>query len=77
MKLVLPFKSKKNFVALFSNIGCDNPKQFYLLATYHKSRKGGFGTNITVEECEQLLKEKGYEYISYEKVIYKDKGEEK
>ena len=48
--------------ALFSNVGSANPCSFYLVMTFHKSRKGGFGTEISVEQCKRLLKRKNKNY---------------
>lgn len=57
----------KNMKALFSNIGNTDKNSFYLLMTYHKSKKGGFGTEISVEQCNKTLKRKNkqYYYVDY------------
>ncbi len=60
MKLSLPYK--KNFRALFSNNGSDNPNNFHLLMVYHKSRKDGFNESITVAEAERALKRKNTQF---------------
>lgn len=57
----------KNMRALFSNIGNPDKNSFYLLMTYHKNRKGGFGMEISVEQCNKILKRqnKQYYYVDY------------
>lgn len=62
MKLNLPLPGNANQRLLFSNIGMKNPKVFYLLMTFHKSRKGGFNYSVTIGECELALNKvkKGY-----------------
>ena len=59
----------KDYIALFSNINSTCENAFYLLMTYHKSRKGGFGHGISVEQCRKLLKRKNkdlyYKELSY------------
>lgn len=47
---------KKDFYALFSNAASKNENEFYLVMVFHKSKKGGFGEPITVEQCEKALK---------------------
>jgi hypothetical protein len=55
------------YIALFSNVGCENKNHFYLLMTYHCSRKGGFGHGISVEKCKELVKKENpnYKYVEY------------
>ena len=56
MKIALKWKSDKNMIALFSNINSKNENDFYLLMVYHKSKKGGFGRDISILECKKILK---------------------
>lgn len=60
MKLTL--KYKKDFLALFSNLGMEDENTFYVLATFHKSRKGGFGEGITVAQADKTLKKHNPNY---------------
>uniref|UniRef100_A0A6H1ZB13 Uncharacterized protein n=1 Tax=viral metagenome TaxID=1070528 RepID=A0A6H1ZB13_9ZZZZ len=69
MKITLPWVSDKKMCALFSNIGCKNSDEFYLLMVFHKNRKGGFSRDISVEECIEILNKKGYIYKEYREVI--------
>jgi hypothetical protein len=62
MKIELPVPGESTQRLLFSNIGNENPNEFYLLMTYHKSKKGGFDYPVTVEQCQKALKKKGYIY---------------
>lgn len=62
MKLNLPVPGDRTQRLLFSNIGTDNPDEFCLLMTFHKSKKGGFDYPTTVEECKKALSKKGYTY---------------
>lgn len=62
MKLELTWNSDRGMRALFSNIGCKNPNEFYLLMVYHKSKGGGFSRNITVQECREILRKRNKEY---------------
>jgi len=51
-------------LALFSNNNRENPNEFYLLMTFHKSRKGGFdAVDFTVEDAEKLLKKHNENYV--------------
>lgn len=59
----LKCKFNRDYVALFSNVGSKKEDEFYLLMTFHKSKKGGFDHGITVEECQRLLRRRGYKYI--------------
>ncbi len=61
MKIKIPFK--KDYIALFSNIGNENEKDFYLLMVYHKSMKGGFDEPIEKATARELLGERGFNYI--------------
>jgi hypothetical protein len=63
MKINLPVPGKATQRLLFSNIGNSNPKEFYLLMTFHKSRKGGFDYPVTIEQCEKALKKEGFIYV--------------
>jgi len=56
----------KDYIALFSNINSISENAFYLLMTYHKSRKSGFDHGITVEKCNKLLKRKNRAYYYQE-----------
>jgi len=60
VKIVCNFN--KDFRALFSNIGNSDKNAFSLLMTYHKSQKGGFGTEISVEQCNELLKRENKQF---------------
>jgi hypothetical protein len=62
MKLELNAK-EKDMRLLFSNVGTENEKMFYLLMVYHKSMKGGFGYPVTKQECVDVLAKKGYIYL--------------
>lgn len=52
----------KDMRALFSNVNSEDKNSFYLLMTYHKSRKGGFNAEISIEQCQKLLKRKNKKY---------------
>lgn len=62
MKIELKWKSDKDMRALFSNIGTDDNNSFLLLIVYHKSKKGGFSRDISIEECNQILKKENLAY---------------
>lgn len=62
MKLNLTVPGNTSQRLLFSNIGLDNENSFYLLMTFHKSKKGGFNYPVTVEECREALSKNGYVY---------------
>ena len=62
MKLNLPLPGKNEQRLLFSNVGNDNPKEFYLLMTFHKNRKGGFNYSPTVGKCKKALEKQGFSY---------------
>ncbi|MBW2006140.1 MAG: hypothetical protein JRI72_16365 [Deltaproteobacteria bacterium] len=63
MKLNLAVPGNSSQRLLFSNIGNENKREFYLLMTFHKSRRGGFDYPVTIEECKKALAKKGYCYI--------------
>jgi len=69
MKITLPWMSDKKMCALFSNIGCKNPNNFYLLMVFNRNRKGGFDRFISVGECAKILKNRGYTYKEYTEAI--------
>ena len=52
----------KDMRALFSNVNNKDKNSFYLLMTYHKSRKGGFGTEVSIEQCNKMLRRKNKQY---------------
>lgn len=62
MKLNLPVPGNAAQRLLFLNVGNENPNEFYLLMTFHKSKKGGFDYPATTEECIKALAKKGYTY---------------
>ena len=62
MKLILPVPSNSTQCLLFSNVNSKKKDEFYLLMTFHKSKKGGFDYPVTVEECKKALEKKGYFY---------------
>ena len=62
MKLNLPLPGKPAIRLLFSNVGRSRKNEFYLLMTYHKSKKGGFNYPVTIEQCKKALKRKSHEY---------------
>ena len=66
MKLTLNWQSDTNMRALFSNIGCKNKNDFYLLMVFHKSKKNGFDNNITTAECLAILQKENpaYQYLN-------------
>jgi len=66
MKLNLPVPGNSTQRLLFSNINSENKNEFYLLMTFHKSKKGGFDYPVTIEECKKALSKKGYSYIERE-----------
>ncbi|MEK7499111.1 MAG: hypothetical protein AAB649_00705 [Patescibacteria group bacterium] len=64
MKITLPKPGTRGeYKLLFSNIGQENPNEFYLLMIFHKSRKGGFSADVTVSECQKALKRKNRNYV--------------
>jgi len=63
MKITLKWKTDKEMRALFSNIGEENSNCFYLVAVFHKSEKGGFGREISVRECQEILKKHNPAFI--------------
>jgi len=63
MKLNLPVPGNPSQRLLFSNVGSKKENEFYLLMTFHKSKKGGFDYPVTVEECQKALAKEGYVYI--------------
>lgn len=69
MKIACNFD--KNMKALYSNVNSNDKNAFYLLMTYHKNKKGGFGTEISVEQCNKMLKRKNkqFYYIDYPKEV--------
>jgi len=62
MKLNLPVPGNDAQRLLFSNVGNKNQNEFYLLMTFHKSKRGGFDYSATTEECMKALEKKGYIY---------------
>jgi len=62
MKINLPVPGNPTQRLLFSNVGSENPLEFYLLMTFHKSKKGGFDYPVSVQECIEALAKKGYVY---------------
>jgi len=62
MKLNLPVPGNPKQRLLFSNIDSPDSDSFYLLMTFHKSKKGGFYYPVTVEECKKALKRKGFAF---------------
>jgi len=64
MKLNLPLPGHPEIRLLFSNIGVKE-NEFYLLMTFHKSKKGGFYYPVTVEDCKKALRRynKSYVYV--------------
>ena len=64
MKLKLRFN--KNFFALFSNIGKPD-NEFYLLAVFHKSKKGGFNADISRDFAQKILTKHNplYRYVDF------------
>lgn len=58
-----------DYVALFSNVGSIKENEFFLLMTYHKSKKGGFGKFISVGDCKRLLRKKNKNYVYRESPI--------
>jgi len=63
MKINLPVPGNLSQRLLFSNIDSPSPEHFYLLMTFHKSRKGGFDYPVTVNECKEALKKKKLKYF--------------
>jgi hypothetical protein len=63
MKLNLSVPGNPNQRLLFSNIDSPNPESFYLLMTFHKSKKGGFDYPVTVDQCKEALKKKKLKYF--------------
>ncbi len=61
-KLNLKWNSDKNMIALFSNIDNIDKNKYYLLMVYHKSMKGGFSREISIEECNEILKKHNSNY---------------
>lgn len=53
---------REKHYAFFSNVGNEDPNQFYLLLTCHKSEEGGFGTSISIEKCKRLVKRENKNY---------------
>jgi len=68
-KLNLPLPGNPSIRLLFSNVSSPDSKKYYLLMTFHKSRKGGFDYPVTAEECKEALKRKGLEYIDFEEAL--------
>jgi len=66
MKINLPVPGNTDQRLLFSNIDSPDPNSFYLLMTFHKSKKGGFDYPVTIEECKKALKKKGLKYLEKE-----------
>lgn len=62
MKLNLPVPGHASQRLLFSNIGMENSNCFYLLMTFHKSKKGGFDYPVTITDCKKALAKKDYTY---------------
>jgi len=48
---------------LFSNIDSKSDNHFYLLMTFHKSRKGGFSNPVSIDDCRLALRRYGKQYI--------------
>ena len=65
MKLNLPLPGHPEIRLLFSNVGVKE-HEFYLLMTFHKSKKGGFHYPVTVEDCKKALKRKCRSYVYVE-----------
>jgi len=63
MKLELSIPGNSSQKLLFSNINSSNSNHFYLLMTYHKSRKGGFSYPVTTDECNKALKRENKNYL--------------
>jgi len=66
MKLNLPLPEHPEIRLLFSNEGLKKKNEFYLLMTFHKSRKGGFDYPVTVEDCQKALRRKCKSYVYVE-----------
>lgn len=55
-KLTLTWESDRSMRALFSNRNSQDKNAFRLLMVFHKSKKGGFEREISVGECNKILK---------------------